>query len=148
MYLKSMIIVSVVGTLVALAALTALMFWAVRVVSHKIDGIPNTADTPPVPSYNDHDLWLAIKRLESAVAEGIEHVDKKSKRIDGVIAGAQRRLEAEGYHDPGLDAEASALPDFDGAERGAQRLPPVQSDVEEAPNPFQGIPGLLPEGWS
>jgi len=130
---------------VPLAALALLLVWGVRVVSHKIDLILEPADTPPEPFFDDSKLWAALERLEVAVAQGIEHVDKKSKRIDGVIAAAKRRFEAEGYVDPGLEAEADVLPLFHEEGGGGEGVPSLPDGLDAFPS--QGIPGSIPPGW-
>ena len=136
-----MITITVVGVLVALAALVWFANHQTGVVLRTIAESQEPAETPPEPPYDDSRLWEAIERLTSAVAEGIDHVERKSKRIDGVIASAKRRFEAEGYQDPGLDAEADSLPQLDAFGGGEEQLQDLPNDV--APNPFSAVPGLM-----
>lgn len=126
------------------SALILLEIRKVGVALHTYSAIQDSADTPPEPQFDDSDLWKAIERLGLAVAEGIEHVERKSKRIDGVIAGAQRRFAAEGYIDPSLEAEAGTLPELDGANGEEQRLLLLPEHVEVPSNPWASVPGLTP----
>jgi len=138
------LILSITG-LVLLAALIVSVARGVGVVSRNMALIQHPAETSPVASYDDSKVWMAIERLNSAVAEGIDHVDRKSKRIDGVIASARKRFEAEGYVDPGLEAEATSLPLDDATGGGNERMSAVPDDVEAYP--VEGIPGSVPASF-
>lgn len=140
---------------IALATLAACLVWVVRVVTRMIDGF-QPPDTPSEASFEA--LWKSLEELEDrtkdaiakltqAVANGIDHVDRNEKRVRGIVVGAKRRFEAEGYVDPGVDAEADTLPLVHEPGGEGEHLPTLSDGVEASPNPFQGIPGTLPLGW-
>ena len=143
----NIVMLAVILSIAFLGVASSLAWWSSRQVRDFLDtlsSIQEPAETPPEPPFDDADLWKAIERLGIAVAEGIEHVDRKSKRIDGVIAGAQRRFEAEGYIDPGVEAEAAVLPGVDGGNSEGQRLLVLPEHVEGFKDPWASVPGLTP----
>jgi hypothetical protein len=71
-----------------------------------------TLQTAIPPTYDDHELRVALDTLEDrmsslreAVAEGIERVDRSERRISQVVRRAKERYEG----DPGVEAEYAAL---------------------------------------
>lgn len=159
-YPQSMVlaILSIVGV-VSVAALLWFAKVQVGVVLHKIGEI-QPPDTPPAdPNYattqerlgaleGDYGVLLVkMHTLTKAVADGIDHVDRNEKRVRGIVTGAKRRFEAEGYVDPGVEAEADTLPRGDASYGPEERVQPVSDDVEPAPSPLQGVPGNLPPGF-
>lgn len=149
-------ILSVVGV-VSVAALIWFAKVQVRVVlrtirEHQPPDIPApVVDEAKWRSVDSHlgMLQERMERLTKAVAEGIEHVDRNEKRVRGIITGAQRRFEAEGYADPGVEAEADTLPVSDAEVSTGEGLSALPDDVEATANanPFQGVPGNVPLGF-
>jgi len=136
-------ILSVVGAVAA-----TVLFLQLRAVLLKVGELerPNSAPAA-LPPYDDAWIHVALKDLTLAVDEGIEHASRSERRVRAVINSAKRRFEAEGYVDPGLEAEATTLPLDDEGGSGGEELPPVSDDLGPTENPFQGIPGSLPSGW-
>jgi len=124
---------------VLLGALALSSWWLGWVLLHKIDRIEPPTIPEPAPSFDDSELWKAIEVLTRAVADGIDHVDRNEKRVRGIITGAKRRFEAEGYVDPGVEAEIDTLPRDDEGGGGEEELQAVPEDVE--PDYFLGLPG-------
>jgi len=133
------------GILVAFAALIWFGNRQVGVVLRKID----IQERPE--SDGNEALWRSLEGLEkrtldqfkdltAAVAEGIEHVDRAERRVRAAIQSAKRRFEAEGYIDPGLEAEAAALPQGDGDPGPEEELPSVHEGVE--PGSWASVPGM------
>jgi len=130
-------------------ALILLTFRRVGVVLHTFDQreSPESADLEP--------LWSSIEGLEKrtlsdlqdlrmAVAEGIEHADRSERRVRAVVQSAKRRFEAEGYVDPGVQAEEAALPELDGSNGIEQRMLPLPEDVASLQTAWASVPGLTP----
>lgn len=92
-------------------------------------------------AYDDSWVRDEMTNLLVAVAEGIEHVDRSERRVRAVLQSAKRRFEAEGYVDPGVEAETAALPPLDASSQPAKELQPVPDGVAE-PNPWAGVPGM------
>jgi hypothetical protein len=134
-FLTSMIVIG-------LAALVASLLWMSRVLSYNTDALerPDSALTDREP-YDDAWVHQAVKDLTLAVNEGIEHASRSERRVRAVVASAKRRFEAEGYADPGLEAEAAQLPLIDESGGREEELQAVQSSME--PDPFAGIPGTV-----
>ena len=80
--------------------------------------------------------------ITSAVAEGIQRVDRSERRIKATVRRAKAQLASLGLEDEGIDAEARELgiPDDDGG--GARRLPPVQEAVVDPENAPSSVPGV------
>jgi len=145
-------IVLVLSTIsvVLVAALATCLVWVVRVVSRMSDEF-QPLDSPGASVNFDHLQVIQdqVDRLErdlkacfQAVAEGIEHVDRNEKRVRGIVTGANRRFEAEGYVDPGVQAEEDSLPVGDATEGGNAPLPPVSNDVDpDYAQAWSGVPG-------
>lgn len=93
--------------------------------------------TERVDSLSDRHRTLTV-----AVDEGIQHVDRSERRVRAVVASAQKRFEAEGYGDVGVDAEAAGLPPSDAPVSPDPELPALPGDVDSA-----DAPALSP-GWS
>ena len=141
-----------IATVALLGALAAAIWWATGVLSLKIGEI-QPLDTPaPAPDFAHVNalagridgLDKAVQELYQAVADGIDHVDRNEKRVRGIVTGAKRRFAAEGYEDPGVDAEADSLPRDDAAGGGGEGMPPMSNDVGIPENPYQGVPGTIP----
>jgi len=89
------------------------------------------SDTPQVQPYDDGDVWTALEgvaneipglraeyaefkaMVTTAVAEGIQHVERAENRIKATVRRARRELEDGGVRSPGLEAEARDLFDDD-----------------------------------
>jgi len=106
------------------------------------------------PSYNDTAILQALDDQERrmdllvlAVSEGIERVERSERRVRQTISSAKRRFEAEGYLDPGLEAEASLLPEDDGSSGEDEQLRILPDDVAgvEQANPWESVPGMTRE---
>jgi len=83
-----------------------------------------------------------LKRLTIAVADGIEHIDRKEKRIDATVGRARAQLAEHDLTSPGLDAEASEIQLVDGAGSEEQGVPAVREEVAglaEAPSSVPGV---------
>ena len=160
------LVLSITG-IVLLAALAWLVVRQTGVVLRTIaDAQPR--DTPPVAiqKYDDEKIWTQLgdcwaelekqgermEQLTAAVAHGIDHVDRNEKRVRGIVNGAQRRFNAAGFEDAGVDAEADSLPGVDAASGAEEGVSPLPNDVGlprhwEARSSFQGVPGNVPEGF-
>jgi len=146
----------VVGLTIALlglaGALAAAIWFAkgqVAAVLRSIDAIERPESGPvTVQLYEDAWIHEALKDLHIAVDEGIEHASRSERRVRAVVASAKRRFESEGYVDPGVEAEAGALPLVDDDRVGDEGMRPLSNDVAPAENPFSGIPGSVPAGWT
>jgi len=90
-------------------------------------------------------LTTQIKDLTFAVSEGIERTDRAERRVRGVIQRARKELEARGYDDPGLEAEAHELRlvDGDGSKDGG--VPPVSEEVAAGGGEASSIKGVSAE---
>lgn len=85
-----------------------------------------------------------VATLTLAVAEGISHVKRAEKRVQGIIQGARKSLEERGLEHPGLEAEAQELLDLDGdpSEVSPLRIMPSEMGAAEEEPPVEtGIPG-------
>jgi len=102
-------------------------------------------DTSPIPAppeivanpYDDSEirslLGLHEDRFEAltlAVAEGISHVSRAEKRINGTIARARKGLSDNGMESPGLEAEYGELRAIDGGGEPESPVLPMPSQVE------------------
>ena len=74
-------------------------------------------------------LQILMKNLTAAVSEGIERTDRAERRIKATVKRARAELEARGYQDPGLDAEAYELRLIDGEPSPDGGVPPMQPGV-------------------
>jgi len=79
------------------------------------------------------DLVERIDRLTLALAEGIEKVERKERRIDAVIGRARKELKDSGLESPALEAEAHELRIVHGTGSEESGMPPVREEVEEPP---------------
>jgi len=124
--------------------------WVDRRSSERFEGV-DTAHRAP---YDDRAILTALDvhddRLTSlredqqtlaerihdqnlAIAEGIQRVDRAERRVRSAVGRARKRLEEAGFVDDGLEAEAEQLREFDGSERPSEGVPPVRSNVADAP---------------
>lgn len=104
-----------------------------------------TAERRP---YDDEPVWKALEELSGrldemrhAVAEGIERVDRSERRIKQTVRRAREKLEAAGYTDDGLEAEAQQLQLLDGQGGGGGRMPDMQQAMEAYRPNLQAFPG-------
>ena len=79
------------------------------------------------------DMVERIDRLTLALAEGIEKVERKERRIDAVIGRARKELKDNGLESPALEAEVHELRLLDGTGSKENGLPPVREEVAEPP---------------
>lgn len=119
------------------------------------------AGTRPAPPYDDSELRelleLVVQELESvradygewkadintAVAEGIKHVERAENRIRATVRRAREELEEGGVRSPGLEAEARDLFGEHGDGGGARGVPPVPNGVGggQPGRDFSAFPG-------
>ena len=133
--------------------------WGLWTLSRRIHGI-DTAPVRPTPeAYDDSpirhrlteladDIETLAERIRNqnvAIAEGIERTDRAERRVRSAVNRARSRMEALGYADESIDAEAEGLRELDGAAGNGERLSAVLEDVE--PNQ-QDITKFLPGRWS
>ena len=88
-------------------------------------------------------ITTQIKDLTFAVSEGIERTDRAERRVRGVIQRARKELEARGYEDPGLEAEAHELRVVDGDGGKGDGVPAVPKEVaalEPEASSIRGVP--------
>jgi len=155
----SFIVINMTQTVLSIVAvvLVAALIWLqqrqMRVVVRTIRppqprDIPTEVDLEP--------LWKSIEGLEkrtldslreltSAVAHGIEHVDRNEKRVRGIVTGAIRRFENSDHFDAAVDAEADSLPPADGGGRSQEELQLVPEDlevVEPEHTAWDSVPGF------
>jgi len=84
-----------------------------------------------------------VKRLEIALAEGIEHEERRERRIKASVRRARAQLTELGAEDPALEAEWDALPQSDGDGGEAEGVPPVSKEM--GADPLDGpssVPGV------
>jgi len=86
------------------------------------------------------------EELATALAHGIEHEERRERRIQATVKRARRQLAELGVEDPGLEAEFDGLSVSDGgaSEEGEVLLLP--GEVEESPGVQESsIPGVTRE---
>lgn len=82
--------------------------------------------------------------LNTAVAEGIQHVTRAENRIKATVRRAREQLADVGLEHPGLEAEAAELFARDDARGGEGAVPPMSANVEDDPRSvFAGFPGAF-----
>jgi len=119
------------------------------------------SDTPQVQPYDDGDVWTALEgvaneipglraeyaefkaMVTTAVAEGIQHVERAENRIKATVRRARRELEDGGVRSPGLEAEARDLFDDDAGGGPSEAVPPVHDHVGGSPAWVAAVPGAL-----
>jgi len=145
-----MITITVVGILVALAALIWFGNRQMGVVLRAIS--ENQPLGTPAAGPTAHEVERLHQALDSiegkmadlyqAVADGIDHVDRNEKRVRGIVTGAKRKFAESDHYDAGVDAEYDTLPlEEDG---GPLRLEPDLVEVPEEQQELdmnQFIPG-------
>jgi len=88
------------------------------------------------------DLVERIGRLTLGVAEGIEKVERKERRIDAVIGRARKELKGHGLESPALDSENHELRLIDGAGSEEQGMPTVPKEVAEPAEQASSVRGV------
>lgn len=85
-----------------------------------------------------------LDQFTLGLAEGIDRVERSERRVRQTISGAKRRFEAEGFVDPGLEAEAALLPESNGDSGPAEEVQPVSDGVEpgEEHGGWASVPGM------
>jgi len=118
------------------------------ILEHLVETIQGQEPTESNPSVELLGRLAEVERrlelLTLGLAEGIERVERSERRVRQTIASAKRRFEAEGYVDPGLEAEAAALPQADGDRGPEEEVRPVPDDVAgfEQPDAWGTVPGM------
>lgn len=77
------------------------------------------------------ELAAELERVKVAVAHGIEHEDRRERRIEATVRRARKKLAELGVEDGALEAEFDGLPDRDGEGGGQRRLFAMPGDVGE-----------------
>lgn len=81
--------------------------------------------------------------LRAAVADGIEHEERREKRIKATVARARKQLEEFNLGDPALEAEAAHLRPEDADGSGEGEVPPLSEDlVEFDEDAASSVPGV------
>jgi hypothetical protein len=75
------------------------------------------------------ELADAVRNQNIAIAEGIERTDRAERRVRAAVGRAKARMDAAGFHDEALAAEAESLQLEHGAGREQQRLQDMQPDM-------------------
>jgi len=92
---------------------------------------------------NITDLRQELGRLTIAVGHGIEHEDRREKRIEATIRRARKQLAERDLEDSGLEAEFDGLSVVDGGGSGGGELPALPEGVAEgaglAPSSIKGV---------
>jgi len=112
------IVLGAVGS--ALIALFAALWAALRAIREYLGAIE-----PPESVGESKLVWDEFAKLRLSIAEGIDRVDRSERRIANTLKRARRRMEAAGYVDDGVEAEAAGL-----------------SDIDEGVEPVEGVPDL------
>lgn len=87
----------------------------------------------------DYEEWRAD--INTAVAEGIKHVERAEARIRATVRRAREELEEGGVRSPGLEAEALELFGVNGGRSEPQPMPTVQPSVAGGEDRFSAFPG-------
>lgn len=84
--------------------------------------------------------------LRTAVARGIEDVERREARIRSTVGRARAELRRSGLEHPGLEAENRELRVIDGGGGDEEGVPPVSDDVEDPRHlDTSAIPGVVTE---
>jgi hypothetical protein len=109
---------------------------AVKELSELVAGVQETAHRAAERADNALDAAAAfstvndrVDELTTAVAHGIEHVERVEARIRATVARARAELEDDGRYHPGLEAEARALSLVDGEGGEGRGVPPMREAV-------------------
>jgi len=131
-------------------ALSASLFWVGRAflrMESRLNASLRPSEGPVTatpPSYDDTELRSLIQTLSTALAEGIQNVDRNNRRIEAVVRRARAELAESGVEHGGLEAEVGDLQlvDVEGGDGPGVR--PLLQEVDEAPSydPPSGVPGF------
>lgn len=80
--------------------------------------------------------------LITAVAEGIDRVDRAESRVQATLSSAEKKFKKAGFEAPGVEAEIEGLRLLDGAGSGEGGMLPVQEGVESDGGRPSPVPGL------
>lgn len=83
-----------------------------------------------------------VKRLTLGLAEGIEKVERKERRIDAVIGRARKELADSGVESPALEAENTELRLVDGTGGEEQGVPTVREELANFADAPSSVPGV------
>ena len=118
-------------------------------------------DTSSAPPYDDTELREALADvagvleavradyvqwqadINTAVAEGIKHVERAENRIRATVRRAREELAEGGVRSPGLEAEALDIFGRDGGGSSSSSVPPMHNGVAggQPGNRFAAFPG-------
>jgi len=106
--------------------------------------LDNLESTPPPEPHRCaiQGIEAKFKELTLAVAEGIESVSRKERRIAATLARARKDLKKLGYENAGLEAEASELNEIDATGSDEQRVPAMREAVGAAIEQASSIRGV------
>jgi len=91
-------------------------------------------------------IELRAKQLAMALADGIEHEDRRERRIQATIKRARKQLAELGVEDPGLEAEFDGLSVIDGGAGEEGEVLLLRGEVEESPRVQESsVPGVTRE---
>jgi hypothetical protein len=93
-------------------------------------------------------LKARMKELTTAVAQGIEHVDRSERRVRATVARARRELEEHGVVSPGVEAEWAELRGEDGERSEGGGMQPVREEVARDPGRSVTLPDAYPGAWT
>lgn len=112
----------------------------------RLDDLESTPPLVPQNCATPEDLEQLDRKfhdLTLAVAEGIESVTRKERRIAATLARARKELKKLGYENAGLEAESEELQPIDATGGEEQGLPAVREALattgEEASS-IEGVP--------
>ena len=130
--------------LAGVAVLVAALIWSTNRQVGVVLRTFESQERPESAPYDDEWIRSALDDLTLAVAEGIEHADRSERRVRAVVQGAKRRMEAAGYDDPGVEAEADQLSSEDAASRRPEVVQPLPENVEPdwVGTAWAAVPGI------
>jgi len=88
------------------------------------------------------ELRKEFGELRTAVAHGIEHVERTERRIKSSVQRARAKLADLGLEDDGLEAEDREISRWDGGGGEGTRMPVLPQSLGP---PQSSIPGVSPE---
>jgi hypothetical protein len=92
-----------------------------------------------------HHISRELEELRTAVARGIEDVERRENRIKATVGRARKELHEHGLSSPGLEAEYRELQVVDGGGGEGPGLHAMREDVGRSRPDTAGIPGIVTE---
>jgi len=103
--------------------------------------LPTVAPPEPVEDPRVAGLLARMDDLTTAVADGVNRVQRSENRVRSIIQGARKELADAGLEHPGIEAEAGQLQPVDGTGGEPEPVPALPTDVEDPERP-SSIPGV------